>query len=579
MIQKRTSVVAILILFLANLLQAQDRPNVLLIVCDDLNDFVGHMGGHPQGYSPNIDALAESGASFVHAYSNNPICAPSRSSFLTGIYPHTSGNFAFAEWFENEVLANSKTLMQYFSENSYQVAGCGKTMHHHKADEWQEYGPKIGQGPVAWDGNGPVAMPSVPEPYRSVGLLDGSFGSLAQVPFVGEAGKGWSLYAWKYEPFHYNSDEDRDLLPDERSAQWAVNRLTAHAQQKAANPDADPLFLAVGFYKPHTPMVAPQKFFEMFPLESIQLPTILANDNLDTHYKDIFPESTKGIKLFNALKASYPTIEEGLAHFLQAYLACVAFVDEQIGVVLDALDTNGLADDTIVILTSDHGWNLGEKDYLFKNSPWEESDRVPFIVRAPGISHAGSRPVAPVSLIDIYPTLVDLCGLTGDTRKNDMGKPLDGSSIRPLLENPQSSEWAGPDVALTMVKYTKDDRNPQPPEAITDALYQHYSLRSEHFRYIRYNDGVEELYDHRNDPFEWNNLAGDAEHESVLREFRLRLGAFFKPNVSGAWMYTFDLDAFQLADFGDGWSWSLALDSLVYGANDEPGWLFVVNQG
>jgi iduronate 2-sulfatase len=502
---------------------AGEQPNVLLIICDDLNDVIGHMGGHPQGSTPNIDGLAATGASFPRAYSNNPICAPSRSSFLTGIYPHTSRNYAFGKWFENTILANSKTLMQYFADNGYQVAGTGKLMHHHLAGEWQEFGNKGNQGPVAWDGTEAVGHPSVPEPFRSIGLLDGSFGSLADVPFGGTDGKGWSYYSWKYDPFYYNSDEDRSLMPDEVNARWAADRIAAHAQQKAANPGTAPLFLAVGFVNPHTPMFAPQKYFDMFPLESLQLPEILEGDKIDTHYKDLFPSTVRGIEMYQKLVASYPSPEEGLRHFVQAYLACTAFVDAQVGAVLEALEANGMADNTIVILTSDHGWNLGEKDHLYKNSPWEESGRVPLIVRAPGVSQPGSEPGAPVSLIDLYPTLVDLCGLTGDTRKNAAGRPLDGFSVRPFLEDPSTRAWDGPDVALTMVH---SNASFNPPGVGDDPRYEHYSLRSEHFRYIRYSDGSEELYDHRVDPFEWNNVVNNPEHAGTVEAFRGKLDTF-----------------------------------------------------
>jgi iduronate 2-sulfatase len=570
------------LLWLLNLAPAlAEQPNVLLIVCDDLNDVIGHMGGHPQGATPNIDGLAARGASFTHAYSNNPICAPSRSSFMTGIYPHTSGNYAFAKWHENPILSNSKTLMEYFADAGYQVKGTGKIMHHRVNSQWQEYGNPGNQGPFAWDGAEAVGHPSVPEPFRSIGLLDGSFGSLADVPFGGTGGQGWSSYSWKYEEFVYVDDDNRTLMADEQNANWAAARIRNFADEKAANPNTDPLFLAVGFVKPHTPLFAPQKYFDMFPLDEIQLPEILQNDIDDTHYRDIFPATIKGSKMFDYFKASYPTLEEGLRYYVQAYLACTAFVDEQIGKVLDELEDNGLAENTIVILTSDHGWHLGEKDHLYKNSPWEEAGRVPFIVRAPGVSQSGSRPAAPISLIDLYPTLLDLCGLTNDNRKNSGGRPLDGFSIRPFLENPDTREWAGPDSALTMVHAVSDPRNPQPPEAGTVPEYEHYSLRSEHLRYVRYNDGVEELYDHRVDPYEWDNLADEPAYLDTLWEFRIRLGEFIpalEPEYTpGAWLYTYEIHKFLNTVVQDDWSYSYALNTWVYSDVTDPNWLFVVS--
>jgi iduronate 2-sulfatase len=420
-------------------------------------------------------------------------------------------------------------------------------------------------------------------------------------------------------------------MADEIVANWAVNRIATHAQQKAGNPDAAPLFMAVGFYNPHTPMVAPQKYFDMFPLETLQLPEILQGDKADTHYKDLFPSTVRGIEMYEKLVASYPTAEEGLLKFVQAYLACTAFVDAQIGAVLDALEANGMADNTIVILTSDHGWNLGEKDHLYKNSPWEESGRVPLVIRAPGVSQPGTQPGAPVSLIDLYPTLVDLCGLTGETRKSDEGRPLDGFSLRPFLENPATRDWDGPDVALTMVHAHGSSK---PAGADDHPRYEHYSLRSENFRYVRYNDGSEELYDHRVDPYEWNNIANQPEHAELIETFRKKLESFilsqwagysiledgyvdtgngflswiwvgeegngqadwmypmalsqwaYLPESlvssgSGAWCYLHETASLAPVDQRDNWFWSQALQTWSYSASEAvtsgPGWVYVMD--
>ncbi len=200
-------------LFLSADADAAERPNVVLIVCDDLNDFVTGMGGHPQAKTPHIAKLADSGVSFRRAYSNAPVCAPSRSSFLTGVYPHTSRNFSFAKWYENPVLKNSKTLMEHFADNGYQVIGSGKLMHHHLPETWGEFKHKADYGPFVYDGEARVAHPSVPEPFRSIGPVDGSFAPLSDVPFGPHAGdnKGWIYGTWgKNEPLHYASEEDRD---------------------------------------------------------------------------------------------------------------------------------------------------------------------------------------------------------------------------------------------------------------------------------------------------------------------------------------------------------------------------------
>ncbi|MEX0321765.1 MAG: sulfatase [Puniceicoccaceae bacterium] len=481
------------------------RPNVVLIVCDDLNDFVSGMGGHPQAQTPNMAKLASSGVAFKRAYSNNPVCAPSRSSFLTGIYGHVSGNLFWGEWFKNPVLQNSKTIMEHFKDNGYHVAGSGKLMHHRKQEVWSEFKYKADYGPFVYDGENRIAHPSVPKPYGNIGAVDGSYAILEDIPFVDDDNpeSGWIYGDWgkPVKPFNPATDP----TPDERNAAWAASKIKQFAKEGGNKP----FFLGIGFIRPHTPLHVSKKYYDMYPLETLQLPVIQPNDAEDTYYKDIFDPSQKGLRYYRELKASYPSIEQGLRVFTQAYLACVTAVDECIGEIVDAVDNSPFKDNTIIIVTSDHGWNMGEKDYIFKNSPWEESCRIPFIVRAPGIAKAGTEVDQPISLIDLYPTLVDLCGLEGDTRKNSKGAPLSGHSVRPLLENPKTGEWTGPEGALSMIwagLKGKDQWNPD---------MQHWSLRTERWRYVRYNTGDEELYDHDADPYEWNNLAKDKAYKRI----------------------------------------------------------------
>jgi iduronate 2-sulfatase len=504
---------------------APARPNVIMIVCDDLNTTsIGHLkdlvGGHPQSRTPNIDALASCGVSFRRAYSNNPICAPSRASFLTGIYPHTSGNLYFQNWTENPVLAQSRTLMEHFRCNGYIVVGSGKMMHSERLADWDEFPHGVNYGPMAYDGKKRVGHPAVPEPFRSIGPIDGSFAPLSDVPFGEKEGGGWIDGTWgKIKRMDYTADDKRDATPDEKVADWAAQRLKTFAREAAESSHPKPFFMGVGFVRPHTPMHAPKKYFDMFPLASMQLPVIRKNDAADTHYRSVFTEQKKGIDYFKKIGLSYAIPEDGLKSYVRAYLACVAAVDDNIGTVLEALDQSPLKNNTIVILTSDHGFNLGEKDYLFKDSPWEESMRVPLIVRAPGVSPAGGIAEHPVGLVDIYPTLVDLCGLTGDTRKNPQGKPLDGFSMRPFLENPASREWQGPDFALSMIYAGQGEKS------------HHWCIRSERWRYIRYSNGNEELYDHQSDPHEWTNLAAYPEHEASRKAMFSRLPEFVRASA------------------------------------------------
>ena len=492
--------------------KSPDKPNVVLIVCDDLNDYITGIpgqAGHPQAKTPNVEKFAQSGVAFRRAYSNNPVCAPSRSSFLTGIYPHTSGNLFWNKWFHNPVLKNSKTIMEHFHDNGYHVVGSGKLMHHFKKEVWPEFAHKADYGPFVYNGKKKIAHPSVPKPFGDIGAVDGSFGSLADVPFAddGNPESGWIYGGWskKVKPLKYTSSKDRDPTPDERNAEWAEKRIRQFADEK----DDHPFFLAVGFIRPHTPLHVPQKYFDRFPLKEVDLPVIKANDAADTHYTDVFNKDMKGLKYFRLLKESYPDMESGIKAFTQAYLASVAAVDECIGQVVDAVDNSPFKDNTIIIVTSDHGWQMGQKEFLYKNSPWEESTRIPFVVRAPGIAKPGAVAEHPVSLIDLYPTLVDLCGLEGDTRKNEEGAPLDGHSVRPFLENPKDGKWGGPEGALTMV-YAGEKTG-------MDATRQHWSVRTKRWRYIRYNNGMEELYDHDNDPYEWTNLANNPEFEQYKK--------------------------------------------------------------
>jgi arylsulfatase A-like enzyme len=516
-----------LVLLATSYTAATDRPNVVLIVCDDLNDYIESLGGHPQSQTPNIERLSKSGVCFAQAHCNIPICAPSRSSFLTGLYPHTSRNFGFDRWDQNEVLQNSRTMMDHFRANGYHTLGTGKLMHHLVRKEWEDFGNLADYGPFAFDGGDRVAHPDVPSPFRDIGSIDGSFGPLVNLTnrqFADGKSYSWQTGNWqKMRKVRVDSQEDRELTADELNGQWAVDKLTEFANQ----PPDKPFFMAVGFIRPHTPLIVPERFFKQFPLETIELPVIRRGDVEDTYARSVrgLPEDKEpdsertedmGSHLFEQLVASYPSQEEALRRFIQAYLACVASIDELTGRILDVVDNSPFKNNTIIIFTSDHGWGMGEKDYLYKNSLWQESTQVPLIVRALGVATAGDVSEQPVSLIDLYPTLIDLCGLTGDTRKNDKGRPLDGHSLRPFLEDPHTDDWSGPEEVLTaLYKWAM----------YYDPAKQSYSLRSKDWRYIRYSNGKEELYHAAEDPHEWTNLADDKRYTTHLESFRAKLDA------------------------------------------------------
>ena len=487
-------------------------PNIVLIMVDDLNDYTEVFNGHPQAKTPNIKKLANSGISFLRAYTNNPICGPSRSSFLSGVYPHNSSNFWQESWLKNEVLANTKTMMEKFKENGYNVIGSGKILHHHSPELWTEFEHRADYGPVVYKGERKkgkrgVAHPDVPEPFSSIGQIDGSFGPLKNVNNLKMDGEqlSWAYGGSRgYKEFKYNSEDDRDLTPDEINAQWAEDKLI----ELASSDNKEPFFLAVGFVRPHTPLIAPQKYFDLYPLEDIQLANILENDKEDTyfHLEDQFETKerrTRSIESYVNLMKSYKDPYEALSKYTQAYLACVSAVDDNIGQVINAIENSELKDNTIIVLVSDHGWTMGEKDHVYKNSLWEESTRVPLIIRAPN-AISGAQVNHPVSLIDIYPTLLELAGLDTETKKNDKGKSLDGYSLVPFLKDPETKDWDGPEAALTVV-YSSDNNKNKPAN-------HHYSIRTKDWRYIIYDSGKEELYHNAEDPKEWNNLVFNKTH-------------------------------------------------------------------
>ena len=491
-----------------------EKPNVLLIVCDDLNDYLGVLGGHPQAETPNIDRLVRSGVNFTQAHCTIPICNSSRASFLTGLYPHTSQCFGFEKWTDNPVLKNSRTMMDHFRKNGYISLGTGKLMHNHGRPEWSEFGNPSDYGPFPYDGEKNIPHPDTPSPLRDdFGAIDGSFGPLKvlEPPLI------WRSGSWRNpKPLRYRSADDRDLTADERNSKWAIEKLEGFAGDE----DAKPFFMGVGFIRPHTPLIVPQEYFDRFPLESIELPEIKADDVSDTFKSTIESAEDdrggdRGTKIYRSLVASYGGDRElALKKFIQAYLASVASVDDLIGDILGVLDRSRLKDNTIVIFTSDHGWGMGEKDYVYKNSLWQESTRVPLAIRAPGEMLAGASCPRPVSLVDLYPTLIELCGLRGNTVKNDQGRPLDGHSLVPLLRSPTGGEWDGPEAALTALYKWADYYDP---------AFQSYSLRSEDWRYIRYENGKEELYHCAGDPHEWTNLAQDPDFSGQLEMYRKQL--------------------------------------------------------
>ena len=511
------------------------KPNVLLIICDDLNDSVEGMGGHPQARTPHLANLALQGIRFTSAHSADPICGPSRASFLTGIYPHHSGLFGYNQnqnaWQNNPVLKHCKPIFEHFADHGYLIFGAGKLFHnnHHteslfeRADSTGDFGPGMEYGPFAWTGtasdniyNDLVAHPDIPEQFGTSGFL--SFASLDNVPVVEPDQEndtpgytGWYLADYPDgKPFRYVSAEDRDPMPDELTAGYAIEKLSQEHDR--------PFFLAVGLVRPHSPWHAPKKYFDLFPLDKIVHPPYLEHDLKDCAEELRYQPGWGKVHRFRNLLDGYEG-DEGWRRFIQGYLACVAFADHQIGRIIGALDNSPYAENTIVVVTSDHGYHMGEKDQLFKRTVWEESTRVPLIFRLPGNRQPGLECNHPVGLIDMYPTLIDLCGIQGNTMRNDSGVPLDGYPLTPFLKDPVNGSWDGPAVALSCIEGGIPVELNE-PGMVDD---QQFTVRSRDWRYVLTRSGAEELYDHRTDPNEWHNLAGDPDFDSIKCELKKQL--------------------------------------------------------
>jgi len=414
-----------------------DRPNVLMIVSDDLNDWIGCLGGHPDAVTPNIDRLAARCVNFTNTYCAAPACNPSRAALFTGLRPSTTGVYRNQDdW--RPVLPDVVTMPDYFKAQGYRTMGGGKLFHGPYPDEdaWDEYYPKQA------------------EPNPAGKPLNG-------IPNTGNLDWG---------PIDRTTEE----MPDWAQAVWAADKLGQTYD--------NPFFLAVGFYKPHLRWYAPQKYFDKFPPESVTIPEVPDND-LD----DLPPAA-----LAWANTAAHQRIVDAdkWADGVAAYLATSNFVDDCVGHVLDAFENSAYADNTIVVFWTDHGWHLGEKKRWKKFTLWEEAARTPFFMSVPGVTTPGARCNWPVTLLDIYPTLVELCGLP---ERRD----LEGVSLVPLLESPNRA-WNRP--------------------ALTTYKYNNHSLRTHRWRYTRYANGDEELYDHHNDPMEWTNLADQPEYADLKTE-------------------------------------------------------------
>ena len=445
--------ITLLLVFAASTAMAEEpeRPNVLMVCVDDLNDWVGCLGGHPQTRTPNLDRLAARGTLFTNAHCQGTMCNPSRISLLWGRRPSSTGFYDNHYHVSKEpgFLQAHVSLPSHFAASGYKTLTAGKVFH--AGASLREHFEVVGPRPGQWRKGLDKKVHDKPEAWHPT---------------------------WDFGPQDYEETKFTDHL----TATWVAEQLGA-AHDK-------PFFLAFGLYRPHVPFFPPRRIHDHF--ENVRLPRVDEQD-----WNDI-PAAARDVTLSNPKIPTHEwMIEEGRwQQAVHAYLACVRWADGQLGRVLDALDEGPHAGDTIVILFSDHGYHLGEKQRWSKFSLWERTTRVPLVISLP--DGGGAKCGQPVELLSLYPTLIELCGLPANPG-------LEGVSLRPLLEDPEAN-WD--------------------QVAISTLGQDNHAVRDDRWRYIRYADGSEELYDHRTDPDEWKNLAAGkpkAVHAEVMARLRKHL--------------------------------------------------------
>ena len=424
------------------------RPDVLFIVVDDLNDWISLLDSKAPINTPNLKRLASRGTSFTRAYCISAACNPSRAATLTGLHPSVTGIYGNkSDW--RGALPKRPTIMQRFREEGYLVKGAGKIFHHHLDGAFHD--------DASFDEFQPM-RPQLYPPNKLNGAKD-----------YGSRNTDWG--AWP--------PDEKDSI-DHGTAEYCIRALKAKRDR--------PLFLACGIFKPHSPFFAPAKYQ---PGNPVPLPPRREDD-----WSDLPSGALKLMKAKQWFWHGMMKVDQrspgSHEDFIRSYAACVAFADAQIGRVLDALDSSPQKDNTIIILWSDHGFHLGEKNHIEKFALWEKANHIPFIIVAPGITKPGTRCDVPVDLTVLYPTLLRLGGMPTD--------PIcTGRSVVPLLADPNTG-WDHP--------------------AISTYGRGNHTVRTARWRYLRYADGSEELYDHDQDPHEWTNLADNPKHAAILAEHR-----------------------------------------------------------
>lgn len=460
------------------------KPNVLFIVVDDLRPLLGCYG-NAQMKTPNIDRLAKKGVVFERAYCQFAACGPSRASVLTGMYPEQTGVYDQVADLRTTV-PYALTLPEYFKNNGYITSGMGKVFHHAHQDNpsgrsWSRWVQSLGPG------------------YQLKSNIDEVKRKRAELETRKQAGEKFTVYQ-KYiltvGPATEAANVPDSKYPDGMLADAAIRELGDLAVQ------SKPFFLAVGFRKPHLPLIVPQKYWDLYDSEKISRP---ANDSFPVGAPSFHTHNSYELRSYEDIPKSGPIPEEIRKRVAHGYYAACSFIDAQVGRVLDELDRLGLSENTVIVLWGDNGWHLGENGIITKDTLYEVALHVPLIISDPAGSGIiqGAHCRALVEFVDIFPTLCELAGLA-------VPEQCSGDSLVPLLGNP--------DGKLKDAVFSVNRRS-----------WQHnktgYAMRTDRYRYIRWEDpdGVvvaEELYDYRKDPPEVRNLIDNPEYSDILQKLR-----------------------------------------------------------
>ncbi|MCA9050244.1 MAG: sulfatase, partial [Planctomycetaceae bacterium] len=429
----------------------------LFLICDDLNCDLGCYG-HPLVRTPNIDRLAARGVRFSRAYCQYPLCGPSRASFMTGLYPDQTLVRRNAIYIR-EHLPDVNTMSQMFRDAGYFATRIGKIYHYNVP---KHIGTSGHDDPYSWNYTINPRGRDVDDEDRIFSLVPGSFGG---------------TLSWLAAD---GTDEEQT---DGIAADEAAKALQKHARKK------DPFYLAVGLYRPHTPYVAPKKYFDLYPADKLTVPQV------PDGYLDTIPEPARQSLTRKKDQVNLP--DETARRAIQAYYASITFADAQLGKILDALQSTGLQQNTIVLFTSDHGYHMGEHGYYQKTTLFENAAHVPLIMAGPGVTAAGETVNSPAEMVDFYPTLAELAGLTAPDF-------VAGVSLAPALM----------------------DVNASPRQSAFTQYANGYSLRTERYRYTEWDEDAaqgREVYDHQTDPAEMKNLADSVEHQAIAAELSKQL--------------------------------------------------------